>query len=69
VRNIDYPAKNVIKHPSYHLSDRNGETFDFQKGESTRKGAPGRFFDSYCNWQRFPEYAAYLERSGRVRHA
>ena len=31
--------------------------------ESTREGAPGRFFDSYCNWQRIPEYAAYVERS------
>ncbi len=31
--------------------------------ESTRKGDPGRFFDSYCNWQRIPEYAEYVERS------
>jgi len=31
--------------------------------ESTRQGAPGRFFDSYCNWQRIPEYADFVERS------
>ena len=31
--------------------------------ESTRQGEPGRFFDSYCNWQRIPEYAAFVERS------
>jgi ectoine hydroxylase-related dioxygenase (phytanoyl-CoA dioxygenase family) len=31
--------------------------------ESTRPGAPGRFFDSYCNWQRIPEYARFVERS------
>jgi ectoine hydroxylase-related dioxygenase (phytanoyl-CoA dioxygenase family) len=31
--------------------------------ESTREGEPGRFFDSYCNWQRTPEYARFVERS------
>ncbi len=31
--------------------------------ESTREGEPGRFFDSYCNWQRIPEYAEFVERS------
>ncbi len=31
--------------------------------ESVRAGEPGRFFDSYCNWQRIPEYRAFVERS------
>jgi len=31
--------------------------------ESAPAGAPGRFFDSYCNWQRIPEYARFVERS------
>ena len=31
--------------------------------ESTWPGEPGRFFDSYCNWQRIPEYADFVERS------
>ena len=31
--------------------------------ESTRAGEPGRFFDSYCNWQRIPEYADFVQRS------
>ncbi len=28
--------------------------------ESTRAGEPGRFFDSYCNWQRIPEYRDFV---------
>lgn len=28
--------------------------------ESTRAGEPGRFFDSYCNWQLIPEYLAFV---------
>jgi ectoine hydroxylase-related dioxygenase (phytanoyl-CoA dioxygenase family) len=28
--------------------------------ESNPEGAPGRFFDSYCNWQRIPEYRDYV---------
>jgi ectoine hydroxylase-related dioxygenase (phytanoyl-CoA dioxygenase family) len=40
----------------------NPEAFAFPV-ESTRKGEPGRFFDSYCNWQRIPEYADFVQRS------
>ena len=28
--------------------------------ESTEEGAPGRFFDSYCNWLLIPEYRDYV---------
>tara|TARA_B100000676_G_scaffold240929_1_gene241974 strand:+ start:6403 stop:7311 length:909 start_codon:yes stop_codon:yes gene_type:complete len=28
--------------------------------ESTPKGTPGRFFDSYCNWQLIPEYRDFV---------
>lgn len=28
--------------------------------ESVRDGEPGRFFDSYCNWQLIPEYLAFV---------
>lgn len=31
--------------------------------ESNPDGEPGRFFDSYCNWQLIPEYLEYLENS------
>ena len=31
--------------------------------ESTAEGEPGRVFDSYCNWQRIPEYRDYVTRS------
>jgi len=31
--------------------------------ESNPSGEPGRFFDSYCNWQLIPEYLDYLENS------
>src|SRR5210317_2183291 len=30
--------------------------------ESNPAGAPGRFFDSYCNWQLIPEYFDYVTR-------
>ena len=31
--------------------------------ESNPSGEPGRFFDSYCNWQLIPEYQDYLSNS------
>jgi len=31
--------------------------------ESTSKNEPGRFFDSYCNWQRIPEYRDFVLHS------
>ena len=31
--------------------------------ESNPRGAPGRFFDSYCNWQLIPEYLDYVSHS------
>ncbi len=31
--------------------------------ESTAPGAPGRFFDSYCNWLRIPEYFEFVTQS------
>ncbi len=31
--------------------------------ESTAEGEAGRFFDSYCNWQRIPEYRDYVHQS------
>jgi ectoine hydroxylase-related dioxygenase (phytanoyl-CoA dioxygenase family) len=31
--------------------------------ESNPTGAPGRFFDSYCNWQLIPEYLDFVARS------
>lgn len=31
--------------------------------ESNPSGAPGRFFDSYCNWQLIPEYLDYVAHS------
>ena len=31
--------------------------------ESNPAGEPGRFFDSYCNWQLIPEYLDYLSNS------
>lgn len=31
--------------------------------ESNPTGAPGRFFDSYCNWDLIPEYRDYVTRS------
>ncbi len=32
--------------------------------ESAADGEPGRFFDSYCNWQRVPEYRDFVLTSG-----
>ena len=31
--------------------------------ESTTPGEPGRFFDSYCNWQCIPEYFTFVMTS------
>jgi ectoine hydroxylase-related dioxygenase (phytanoyl-CoA dioxygenase family) len=31
--------------------------------ESNPEGEPGRFFDSYCNWQLIPEYLDYISHS------
>jgi ectoine hydroxylase-related dioxygenase (phytanoyl-CoA dioxygenase family) len=31
--------------------------------ESNPQGEPGRFFDSYCNWQLIPEYLDYVSES------
>ncbi len=31
--------------------------------ESNPTGAPGRFFDSYCNWRLIPEYLDYISHS------
>ena len=31
--------------------------------ESNPDGKPGRFFDSYCNWQLIPEYLDYITHS------
>lgn len=31
--------------------------------ESTQEGEAGRFFDSYCNWPRIPEYLEFVTRS------
>ncbi len=31
--------------------------------ESNPEGNPGRFFDSYCNWQLIPEYLDFVTRS------
>ena len=31
--------------------------------ESNPGGAPGRFFDSYCNWRLIPEYLDYITHS------
>ncbi len=31
--------------------------------ESTTRDEPGRFFDSYCNWQRIPEYRDFVLHS------
>ena len=31
--------------------------------ESNPKGEPGRFFDSYCNWQLIPEYFDFVSSS------
>lgn len=31
--------------------------------ESNPSGEPGRFFDSYCNWQLIPEYLDYVSHS------
>jgi len=31
--------------------------------ESNPDGAPGRFFDSYCNWRLIPEYFDYISHS------
>jgi len=31
--------------------------------ESTPKGSPGRFFDSYCNWALIPEYSEHVAKS------
>jgi len=31
--------------------------------ESNPAGKPGRFFDSYCNWQLIPEYLDYVSHS------
>lgn len=32
--------------------------------ESTGRGETGRFFDSYCNWQRVPEFKDFVLHSG-----
>jgi hypothetical protein len=37
----------------------NPEAFAFPC-ESNPEGEPGRFFDSYCNWQLIPEYLDYI---------
>jgi hypothetical protein len=34
--------------------------------ESNPTGEPGRFFNSYCNWQLIPEYLDYVTRSCAV---
>ena len=31
--------------------------------ESNPQGLPGRFFDSYCNWQLIPEYLDFVQHS------
>ena len=31
--------------------------------ESNPRGEPGRFFDSYCNWQLIPEYFDFMSQS------
>ncbi len=31
--------------------------------ESVPEGAPGRFFDSYCNWLLIPEYLSHIKNS------
>ena len=31
--------------------------------ESVLEGEPGRFYDSYCNWHRIPEYLDFIFRS------
>ena len=31
--------------------------------ESNPTGEPGRFFDSYCNWQLIPEYIEFVSKS------
>ncbi|MFT5111312.1 MAG: ectoine hydroxylase-related dioxygenase (phytanoyl-CoA dioxygenase family) [Parasphingorhabdus sp.] len=31
--------------------------------DSNPEGKPGKFFDSYCNWQRIPEYREFLQQS------
>lgn len=41
---------------------QNPEGFAFPC-ESNPAGAPGRFFDSYCNWQLIPEYFDYVAHS------
>ena len=41
---------------------KNPEQFAFPC-ESIPPGGQGRFFDSYCNWHRIPEYTAYLRES------
>ncbi len=33
--------------------------------ESNPEGEPGRFFDSYCNWQLIPEYFDFVAHSSR----
>jgi ectoine hydroxylase-related dioxygenase (phytanoyl-CoA dioxygenase family) len=30
----------------------------------TKEGSPGAFVDDYCNWQRIPEYRAFIFESG-----
>lgn len=32
--------------------------------DSTLDGEPGRFFDTYCNWQRVPEWLTFVLTSG-----
>jgi ectoine hydroxylase-related dioxygenase (phytanoyl-CoA dioxygenase family) len=39
------------------------ESFRFP-AESTRPDAPGRFFDSYCNWDLIPEFQRFVFHSG-----
>lgn len=43
-----------------NLSDPGAYRFP---AESTKKGEPGRFFDSYCNWTLIPEYRAFVFQS------
>lgn len=37
--------------------------------EYTPAGSPGRFFGDYCNWQRIPEFSAFLRESPAARIA
>ncbi len=47
----------LIKGLERNLADPNAYAFPC---ESTRAGEAGRFFDSYCNWLRIPEYRDFV---------